>query len=104
MNNVKYRPINPKYPFNGSSIGINEILKKNNLSLITNSTLKNIIIKFREERKKENDEKKIFYKNRSIHDYDEEKKNNFLMLKALLKKDPQTLQNLINLNKKKIKE
>lgn len=103
MNNVKYRPINPKHPFNGSSIGINEILKKNNLSLITNSTLKNIIIKFREERKKENDEKKIFYKNRSIHDYDEEKKNNFLMLKALLKKDPQTIQNLINLNKKKNK-
>ena len=42
--NMKYRPINPPSTFNPSSIGINEILKKNNLSLITNNTLKNILI------------------------------------------------------------
>ena len=103
--NMKYRPINPPSTFNPSSIGINEILKKNNLSLITNNTLKNIIIKFREERQKELEEKKVLYKNKSFHNYEEEKKRHFIMLKALLRKDHQTIQNLIlkenkTLNKK----
>ena len=97
---MKYRPINPKHPFNGSTIGIKEIMKENNLSLITNSTLKDIIIKFRNERKKENEERKTLYRNKSMHDYEFEKKNNFLMLKALMRKDPQTIQILINRNKK----
>ena len=97
---IRYRPINPKYPFNGSTIGIKEIMKENNLSLITNNALKDIIIKFREERKKENEEKKTLYRNKSMHDYEYEKKNNFLMLKALMRKDPQTIQTLINRNNK----
>jgi len=97
---IKYRPINPHYPFNGSTIGIKEIMKENNLSLITNKTLKDIIIKFREERKKENEERKTLYRNKSRHDYEYEKKNNFLMLKALMRKDPQTIQTLINRNNK----
>ena len=99
---MKYKPINPHRTFNPSSIGINEIVKKNNLSLITNNSLKNIIIRFREERKRELDEKKILYKNKSFHDYEEEKKNHFIMLKALLRKDHQTIQNLIKKEHKKI--
>jgi serine/threonine protein phosphatase PrpC len=75
-------------------------MKENNLSLITNNTLKDIIIKFREERKKENDERKSLFRNKSMHDYEYEKKNNFLMLKALMRKDPQTIQTLINRNNK----
>ena len=35
-----------------------------------------------------------------MHDYEYEKKNNFLMLKALMRKDPQTIQTLINRNNK----
>ena len=97
---IRYRPINPKYPFNGSTIGLKEIMKENNLSLITNNTLKDIIIKFRDERKKENEERKTLYRNKSMHDYEYEKKNNFLMLKALMRKDPQTIQTLINRNNK----
>ena len=97
---MRYRPINPKYPFNGSTIGIKEIMKENNLSLITNNKLKDIIIKFREERKKENEEKKTLYRNKSMHDYEYEKKSNFLMLKALMRKDPQSIQTLINRNNK----
>lgn len=97
---MKYRPINPKHPFNGSTIGIKEIMKENNLSLITNNTLKDIIIKFRDERKKENEERKTLFRNKSMHDYENEKKNNFLMLRALMRKDPQTIQTLINRNNK----
>ena len=92
---MKYKPINPKRTFNPSTIGINEIVKKNNLSLITNYKIRNIIIKFREERQKEIEEKKILYKNRSFHNYEEEKKTHFIMLKAMLRKDHQTIQNLI---------
>ena len=99
---MKYKPINPHSTFNPSSIGIDEIVKKNNLSLITNNTIKNIIIRFRAERQKELDEKKIFYKNKSFHDYEEEKRTHFIMLKALLRKDHQTIQNLIKKENKKI--
>ena len=93
--NMKYKPINPKRSFNPSTIGINEIVKKNNLSLITNNKIRNIIIRFREERQKEIEEKKLLYKNKSFHDYEEEKKTHFIMLKAMLRKDHQTIQNLI---------
>ena len=90
-----YRPINPKLPFNSSSIGINEITKKNNMSLITNNIIKNIIIKFRNEKNKKSKEKKKLYRNRSFHDYEEEKKTHFEMLKAMLRKDLHAIHNLI---------
>ena len=101
---MKYRPINPKRSFNPSTIGINEIIKKNNLSLITNNKIKNIIIKFREEKQKEIEEKKVLYKNKSYHDIEKEKNTHFLMLKALLRKDHQTIQNLIKRENKEIKK
>ena len=101
---MKYRPINPKRTFNPSTIGINEIVKKNNLSLITNYNLKKIIIKFRDERQKEIEEKKMIYKNKSFHDYEKEKNLHFLMLKALLRKDHQTIQYLIKRENKENKK
>ena len=102
--NMEYKPINPPSTFNPSTIGINEILKKNNLSLITNNALKNIIIKFREDRQREKEERKILYKNKSFHNYEEEKKNHFIMLKALLRKDHQTIQNLVEREYKKLEK
>ena len=99
--NIKYKPINPHRSFNPSTIGINEMIKKSNLCLITNNTIKNIIIRFREERLRQKEEKRIIYKNKSFHDYEEEKKTHFIMLKALLRKDHQTIQTLIKKERKK---
>ena len=99
--NVKYKPINPHRTFNPSTIGINEIMKKNNLSLIKNNTIKNIIIRFWEERLRKQEEKRILHKNKSFHDYEEEKKTHFIMLKALLRKDHQTIQTLIKKERKR---
>lgn len=104
--NIYYKPINPKHRFNPSTIGINEIIKKNNLSLITNNKLRNIILKFREERLKQLEEKKLLYKNKSFKDYEDDKKTRFIMLKALLRKDHQTIQSLLlkdNIKKNKKK-
>ena len=98
---IFYKPINPKHPFNPYTIRLNEIIKKNNLSLITNNKFKSIIIKFRNERKKKFEEKKVFYKNKSFYDYEEEKKTHHKMLKAMLKKDAQTLQFLLIQDQKK---
>ena len=99
--NILYKPINPKHRFNPSTIGINEITKKNNLSLITNNNLRNIILKFREERQKGLEEKKALYKNNSFKNYEDEKKTRFIMLKALLRKDQQTIQSLLLKDNKK---
>ena len=60
-----YKPIHEQYPFCSSSLGINEILKPQTFSLIKNSALRNIIIKFLEERKKSADDKNLFYRNQS---------------------------------------
>ena len=98
--NILYKPIKKNHPFNFSTIGINEILKKSNLSLITNKKMKNIFIKYKEERAKEIKAKKILYRNRSFCNPEEEKSNRFKMLKALLKKDYRTIHNLMDKEKK----
>ena len=102
--NILYKPIKKNHPFNFSTIGINEILKKSNLSLITNKKMKNIFIKYKEERAKEIKAKKILYRNRSFCNPEEEKSNRFKMLKALLKKDYRTIHNLMDKEKKKKKK
>ena len=104
---ILYRPLHPKKRFNSSSMGINEIIKKENLPLIMNTSIKNMIIKFREEREKEILEKKFFYRDKSYEDIKKEKENNFLMLRAMLRRDPLTIQSLIKRNReeeKKIKK
>ena len=87
--------------FNSSSMGINEIVKKKNLPLITNDTIKNLIIKFRNEREKEMNEKRVFYRESSYQDIQREKNTQFLMLRAMLRRDPLTIQSLMNRNKRK---
>ena len=49
---VIYRPIHPENRYNSSLMGIDEILKKDNLPFITNDSINNLVIKFREEREK----------------------------------------------------
>lgn len=92
---LRYKPIHPHFPFNRSSISIDEMVKKNNLSLITNNNLRNIIIKFREIKKKASEERKIIFKKVTENDFEKEKNNHFLMLRAMLRKDPLTIQSLI---------
>ena len=60
-----YKPIHPKYPFNSSTLGLDEILKPQTISLIKDYTLKNIIIKFCEEQKKLSAERKLLFHNQS---------------------------------------
>ena len=98
---VLYKPLNPKYRFNSSLIDINEMVKKDNVSLISNDSLRNLIIKFREEREKELTEKKLLYKDKSYEDIKKEKNTNFLMLRAMLRKDPLTIQVLMNRHRNK---
>ena len=76
------------------------MLKESNLSLITNKKMKNIFIKYKEERAKDIKAKKILYRNRSFCNPEEEKSNRFKMLRALLKKDYRTIQNLMDKEKK----
>ena len=96
---VIYKPINPQNKFNSSSFGINEMMKKDNISLITNDKIRNLIVKFRAEREKEISEKKIFYKEKSYQDLQKEKNTNFLMLRAMLRRDPLTIQVLMRKNR-----
>ena len=96
---ILYKPLHPKYKFDTSSMGINEMIKKNNLPLITNDSLKNMIIKFRKEREKEMLEKRFVYKDKSFEDYQKEKNNQFLMLRAMLRRDPLTIQVLMKRNR-----
>ena len=98
---IIYKPIHKENKFNASSMGINEIVKKKNLPLITNDTIKNLILKFRKEREKEISEKRVFYRERSFQDIQREKNTQFLMLRAMLRRDPLTIQSLMNRNKKK---
>ena len=98
---IIYKPIHKENKFDTSSMGINEIVKKKNLPLITNDTIKNLIIKFRNERKKEINEKRTFYRESSYQDIQREKNSQFLMLRAMLRKDPLTIQSLMNRNKRK---
>ena len=94
-----YRPIRPENRFNSSSMGIDEILKKDNIPLITNDSIKNLILKFREEREKEMLEKKVIYKDKSFEEIQKEKNTHFLMLRAMLRKDPLTIQVLMKRNR-----
>ena len=98
---IIYRPLHKENKFNSSSMGINEIVKKKNLPLITNDTIKNLIIKFRNEREKEMSEKRVFYRESSYQDIQREKNTQFLMLRAMLRRDPLTIQSLMNRNKRK---
>ena len=95
---VIYKPINPENKFSSSTFGINEMMKKDNISLITNDSIRNLIVKFRAEREKELNEKKIFYKEKSYQDIQREKNTNFLMLRAMLRRDPLTIQALMKKN------
>ena len=92
---VLYRPLHQEHKFDSTSMGINEIVKKQNLPLITNDTIRNLILKFRSEREKEINEKKFFYKERSYEDIQKEKNTQFLMLRAMLRRDPLTIQSLM---------
>ena len=98
---IIYRPLHKENKFNSSSMGINEIVKKKNLPLITNDTIKNLILKFRNEREKEMNEKRVFYRESSYQDIQREKNTQFLMLRAMLRRDPLTIQSLMNRNKRK---
>ena len=80
-------------------MGIDEILKKDNIPLITNDSIKNLILKFREEREKEMFEKKVIYKDKSFEEIQKEKNTHFLMLRAMLRKDPLTIQVLMKRNR-----
>jgi len=95
---VIYKPINPENKFSSSTFGINEMMKKDNISLITNHSIRNLIVKFRADREKELNEKKIFYKEKSYQDIQREKNTNFLMLRAMLRRDPLTIQALMKKN------
>ena len=95
---VIYKPINPENKFSSSTFGINEMMKKDNISLITNDSIRNLIVKFRADREKELNEKKIFYKEKSYQDIQREKNTNFLMLRAMLRRDPLTIQALMKKN------
>ena len=94
-----YKPLHPEHRFNSSSININDMMKKNNLPYITNNSIKNIILKFKEEREKERNEKRMIYKDKSYEDFQKEKNTQFLMLRAMLRRDPLTIQVLMKRNR-----
>ena len=96
---VMYKPLHPEHRFNSSSIDINDMMKKNNLPYITNNSIKNIILKFKEEREKERNEKRMIYKDKSYEDFQKEKNTQFLMLRAMLRRDPLTIQVLMKRNR-----
>jgi len=96
---VLYRPLNPQSKFHSSSLGINELVKKDYASLITNDSIRDLILKFRQEREREYNEKKLLYKDKSYQDFQKEKNTNFLMLRAMLRRDPLTIQSLMRNNK-----
>ena len=100
---VLYRPLNPQNKFN-SLMTVEEIVKKDNAALISNDKIRELITKFREERDKENLGKKIFYKEKSYQDIQKEKNTNFLMIRAMLRRDPVTIQSIMRRNKNNNKE
>ena len=100
---VLYRPLNPQNKFN-SLMTVEEIVKKDNAALISNDKIRELITKFRKERDKENLGKKIFYKEKSYQDIQKEKNTNFLMIRAMLRRDPVTIQSIMRRNKNNNKE
>ena len=99
-----YKPLNPDNRFNSSSIGLSEMMKRNNISLISDDSIRNVIIKFRQERAIEHKKKRIYYLDNKYEDFKKEKNNNFLLLRAMLRKDPITIQSLIKRNRNKEKK
>ena len=104
QNNLRknvYRPINPIHPFNLKIISPDEISKKENALLINNNTLKDIILKFNDERRKKSIEliknHQYFY-----NKFKDEDKRYDLALKTILKKDFNNLPNF--LSDKKVKK
>ena len=100
---IVYRPIHPLNQFNSSKMGINEILKKDNLPLITNDNIRNLVLRFNEDREKEILGKRIFYKDKSFEELQKEKNTHFLMIRAMLRKDPLTIQALMKRNREEEK-
>ena len=99
-----YKPLNPDNRFNSSSIGLSEMMKRNNISLISDDSIRNVILKFRQERAIEHKKKRIYYLDKKYEDFKKEKNNNFLLLRAMLRKDPITIQSLIKRNRNKEKK
>ena len=98
-----YRPINPIHPFNSKIISPDEISKKENALLINNNTLKDIILKFNDERRKKSNEliknHQYFY-----NKFKDEDKRYDLALKTILKKDFNNLPNFLSERKVKKKK
>ena len=90
-----YRPINPIHPFNSKIISPEEISKRENALLINNKTLKDIILKFNEEKRKKNIEliksHQYYY-----HKFKNEDKQYNLALKTILKKDFNNLPSFLS--------
>lgn len=94
-----YRPINPSHPFNSRFINSDEILKKRNALLINNKNIKDMVLKY-------NNDKINSYKIKKNHHYyydqfkDEEKKY-YMAVKVILKKDFNHLPQILTEKKEK---
>ena len=100
ISHLSYKPLHPRYPFDRSSITIEKLSKVNNISLLLNNNIKNIILKFRENKLKESESRRpILYKSKSYTTLKEEKDSNFLLLRAMLRKDAFQIENILNRNK-----
>ena len=81
-----YHPINPSHPFNIDLLNLKEISKRKNALLINNKPLKDKILKFSLDLKKnsnENHDPNKYYFNQ----FKDEEKNYQLTIRAILKKD-----------------
>ena len=95
-----YRPINPIHPFNSKIISPDELSKRENALLINNKSLKDIILKFNDEKRKKNQElirSHQYYYHKFIN---EDKKYN-LALKTILKKDFNNLPSFLREKKER---
>ena len=81
-----YHPINPIHPFNIDMLNLKEISKRKNALLINNKSLKDKILKFSMDEKKnldENNDPNKYYFNK----FRNEEKNYQLTIRALLKNE-----------------
>ena len=99
-----YHPINPSHPFNIDFLNLNEISKRKNAILINNKPLKDKILKFSMNERKnsnENHDPNKYYFNQ----FKDEEKKYQLTIKAILKKEidnfPLYLSERKNYKKKK---
>ena len=81
-----YHPINPSHPFNLDILNLKQISKRKNALLINNKPLKDLILKYNlDERKNSNenhDPNKYFF-----NKFKDEEKKYQLTIRAILKKD-----------------